>query len=98
MKKRKYQRRKVVISILLIFVIMVASLVIAFLANGNQKEIVKNDNLELQSKANNDNISAYDEKQTYGYIVEYYYDGDRDDELTETGRAEAGTRIDHYED
>lgn len=96
MKRKKNQRKKIVISVLLVFLIMVVAVAIMFAAKGKEKTITKNSNQELQAKTEKDNISAYDETESYKYIVEYYYDGDRDDTLTEVKRAKEGIVINTY--
>lgn len=96
MKKKKNQGRKTIISVLLVFLIMVIAVAVIFATRGKEKTIAKDSNQRLQVKTEEDNISAYDETESYRYIVEYYYDGDIDSSLTEIHRAKEGTVINTY--
>lgn len=96
MKRKKNQGRKTVISVLLVLLIMVIAVAIIFATKGKEKTIAKDSNQKLQAKTEEDNISAYDETESYRYIVEYYYDGTRDDSLTEMHRAKEGVVINTY--
>jgi uncharacterized repeat protein (TIGR01451 family)/uncharacterized repeat protein (TIGR02543 family)/LPXTG-motif cell wall-anchored protein len=52
--------------------------------------------ITISAIAANNIIKVHYVKDNFGYTVEYYYDGEKDGALTETGSAEFGAKVDQY--
>ena len=66
--------------------------------DGYKFDKVENKPLTITNTATSNVMKVYYVKDSFGYSIEYYYDGTKDDSKTITGTAEFASQITEYED